>query len=120
MNQYEIYYRVINKLLNGAMKKKYDYHGLVFYINPIQYITNREFSSVFGVKEIVSINLKKTINMYQKDKLILDLKNCLNSITPYVEGGDYRRISKVEIKINQRICSGIVQKFPNPELQNHD
>jgi hypothetical protein len=113
MNQYEIYYRVINKLLNGAMKKKYDYHGLVFYINPIQYITNREFSSVFGVKEIVSINLKKTINMYQKDKLILDLKNCLNSITPYVEGGDYRQISKVEIKINQKVVSGINPIGPN-------
>ncbi len=113
MNQYEIYYRVINKLLNGAMKKKYDYHGLVFYINPIQYITNREFSSVFGVKEIVSINLKKTINMYQKDKLLLDLKNCLNSITPYVEGGDYRRILKVDIKITQRVVSGINPIDPN-------
>jgi len=112
-NNYEIYYRVINKLLNGAMKKKYDYYGLVFYLNPIQYITNREFYSVFGVKEIVSINLKKTINMYQKDKLILDLKNCLNSITPYVECGDYRRISKVEIKINQKVVSGINPIDPN-------
>jgi hypothetical protein len=113
MNQYEIYYRAINKLLNGAMKKKYNYHGLVFYLNPIQYITNREFPSAFGVKEIVSINLKKTINMYQKDKLIVDLKNCLNSITPYVEGGDYRRISKVQIKINQKVVSGIIPIFPN-------
>jgi hypothetical protein len=108
MNQYEVYRRVINKLLNREMKKKYGYYDFVFYLNPIQYLNNREFYSDYGITEIVSVNIKNTITMYQKDRLALDLKNCLNNIIPYVEGMSYMRISKVIIKTNQRVCSGII------------
>ena len=120
MNQYEVYRRVINKIMNREMKKKYGYYDFVFYLNPIQYLTNREVVSVYSIEEIVSINLKKTITMYQKDRLISDLKSCLNSIIPFVEGGDYKRISRVKIKINQRVCSGIIPIYPNLKRQIHD
>ena len=120
MNQYEVYRRVINKILNREMKKKFHYYDYVFFLNPIQYLNNRCDVSVYYIEEIISINIKNTINEYQKDRLISDLKSCLNSITPFVEGNDYREISRVKIKINQRICSGIIPKFRNPELQIHD
>ncbi len=119
MNQYEVYSRVINKLLNWEMKKKFNY-DLIFFLNPIQYLINRELKSNFNIEEIVSINIKQTINENQKDKLIKDLKSCLNSITPFVEGGNYRKITNVKIKINQRVCSGIIPKYPNLKLQIHD
>ena len=120
MNQYEEYRRVINKLLNREMKKKYGYYEIVFYLNPIQYLINRQVVSVFGVEEIVSVNIKNTITMSQKDELISDLKQCLNSLTPYVEGGDYRHISSVKIKFNQRVCSETVPKYPNLKRHIHD
>lgn len=113
MNQYEIYYRVINKLLNREMKKKYFYYDYVFLLNPIQYINNREVGTYYRFQEIVSINIKSPINEYQKDKLIKDLKVCLNSIVPFVEGGDYRKISNVSIKISQPIRSGTTPIRPN-------
>lgn len=120
MNQYELYIKIINKLLNREMRRKFNYYDYVFFLNPIQYLTNRCDVSVYYIEEIISINIKNTINEYQKDRLISDLKSCLNSITPFVEGNDYREISRVKIKINQRICSGIIPKFRNPELQIHD
>jgi hypothetical protein len=120
MNQYEVYRRVINKMLNREMKKKFHYYDYVFFLNPIQYLKNRCDVSVYFVEEIISVNIKTTINEYQKDRLTSDLKSCLNSITPYVEGGDYRNISKVKLKFNQRVCSGIIPKSRNPELQIHD
>jgi hypothetical protein len=119
MNQYEVYRRVINKILNREMKKKF-YYEYVFYLNPIRYLKNRGDLSVYFVEEIVSVNIKTTINEYQRDRLISDLKSCLNSITPYVEGSDYRKISRVKIKFNQRLCSGIIPKFPNQKRQIHD
>ena len=67
----------------------------------------------YRFQEIVSINIKSPINEYQKDKLIKDLKVCLNSIVPFVEGGDYRKISNVSIKISQPIRSGTTAIFPN-------
>ncbi len=102
------------------MKKKFHYYDYVFFLNPIQYLTNRDVVSVFDVEEIVSVNIKNTINEYQKDRLISDLKCCLNSIIPFVEGGNYKRVSRVKIKINQRVCSGIIPKFHNLEQQIHD
>jgi hypothetical protein len=120
MNQYEVYRRVINKILNREMKKKFHYYDYVFFLNPIQYLKNRCDVSVFFVEEIISVNIKTTINEYQKDRLTYDLKSCLNSITPYVEGGDYKKISRVKIKFNQRVCSGIIPKFPNLKQQIHD
>lgn len=108
MNQYEIYRRVINKLLNRELMNKYYYYDYVFYLNPIQYLLNREVGSNFGVVEIVSVNLKNTITISQRDKLSNDIKNCLNSINPYVEGVDYKQIRRVVIKSPQRICSGII------------
>lgn len=113
MNQYELYCRMINKLLNREMKKNYFYYDYVFFLNPIQYLNNREFGTYFKIQEIVSINIKNPINEYQKDKLINDLKVCLNSIVPFVEGGDYRVISNVKIKISQPIRSGTTPILPN-------
>ena len=120
MNQYEVYRRVINKILNREMKKKFHYYDYVFFLNPIQYLKNRCDVSVYFVEEIISVNIKNTINEYQRDRLICDLKSCLNSITPYVEGGDYRKISRVKLKFNQRICSGIIQRYPSQIRQIHD
>lgn len=113
MNQYEGYRRVINKILNREMKKKFHYYDYVFFLNPIQYLKNRCDVSVYFVEEIISVNIKNTINEYQRDRLISDLKSCLNSITPYVEGGDYRKISRVKLKFNQRVVSGINPIDPN-------
>lgn len=120
MNQYEVYIKIINKLLNREMKRKFNYYDYVFFLNPIQYLTNRCDVSVYYIEEVISINIKNTINEYQKDRLILDLKSCLNSITPFIEGNEYREISKVKIKINQRVCSGIIPKYPNLKRQIHD
>lgn len=100
-------------MMNREMKKTFNYYDYVFFLNPIQYLTNRELVSVFDVEEIVSVNIKNTINEHQKDRLISDLKSCLNSINPYVEGSDYRKISRVKIKFNQRICSGTIPKLPS-------
>jgi len=105
MNQLEIYRRVINKLLNSEMKKKYGYNDLIFYLNPIQYISNREIVSFHGFKEIVTIYFKNPNSKYLSDTLSLDLKNCLNSIIPYVEGGGCKKVSSVLIKIINRFVS---------------
>jgi hypothetical protein len=120
VNQYEVYRRVINKILNREMKKKFHYYDYVFFLNPIQYLKNRCDVSVYFIEEIISVNIKNTINEYQKDRLKSDLISCLNSITPYVEGSDYRKISRVKIKFNQRVCSGIIQRFPSQIQQIHD
>jgi hypothetical protein len=95
------------------MKKNYFYYDYVFLLNPIQYINNREVGTYYRFQEIVSINIKSPINEYQKDKLIKDLKVCLNSIVPFVEGGDYKVISNVKIKISQPIRSGTTPIPPN-------
>jgi hypothetical protein len=102
------------------MKKKFHYYDYVFFLNPIQYLKNRCDVSVYFIEEIISVNIKNTINEYQKDRLKSDLISCLNSITPYVEGSDYRKISRVKIKFNQRVCSGIIQRFPSQIQQIHD
>jgi hypothetical protein len=101
MNQLETYRRVINKLLNFEMKRKYGYHDLIFYLNPIQYISNREFVSYYGFNEIVTIYFKNPKSKYRSDRLNKDVKNCLNHILPFVEGGGCKRISSVLLKINQ-------------------
>ena len=101
MNQFETYRRVINKLLNSEMKRKYGYNDLIFYLNPLQYISNREIDSYYGFKEIVTIYFKNPNSKYRSDTLRSDLKNCLNNIIPYVEGGGCKKVSSVLIKINQ-------------------
>ena len=104
---------MINKLLNREMKRKFNYYDYVFFLNPIQYLNNREYETYFKIQELVSINIKSPINEYQKYKLINDLKVCLNLIVPFVEGGDYREISNVKIKISQPIRSGTTPILPN-------
>jgi hypothetical protein len=48
------------------MKVEYNY-DYVFYLNPVQYIMNRELKSdYYLVNEVVSINIKNNIKMYTK------------------------------------------------------
>jgi|688.fasta_scaffold590682_2 hypothetical protein len=106
MRDIEICWRVTNKLLNRIMKLKYNYDNF-FYLNPVQFIMNRELKSeCYLVNEMVSINLNKNIKMYEIDKLCKDLKYVLNHILPMVEGSDFRPVNKVEIKVNKTIVSG--------------
>jgi hypothetical protein len=106
MKDVEIYWRVVNKLLNRTMKVKYNY-DYVFYLHPVQYITNRELISVYYlVNEIVSINIKHNFKMFEIDKLSKDLKMCLNDLLPMVEGSDFRRVNKVVVKVKRPVVSG--------------
>lgn len=106
MIQIEIYWRVVNKLLNRNMKVKYNYDN-VFYLNPVQYIMNRDLkSNCYLINEIVSVNLYDNIKMYEIDKLRNDLKECLNYLLPMVEGSDFRPVNRVEIKVKKPIVSG--------------
>jgi hypothetical protein len=117
MNQQDLYCRIINKLLNHLMKKKYNY-DFVFYLNPVQHLMNKKLNSDFYmIEEIVSINLKYSINMYQYDRLCKDLKECLNMILPYVECSDYRKINKVKLVIRQQVVSGILHQISPKNLQ---
>jgi hypothetical protein len=110
MKQEDLYCRIINKLLNQLMKKKYNY-DFVFYLNPVQHLMNKKLNSDFYmIEEKVSINLKSSINMYQYDRLCKDLKECLNNILPYVECSDYRKINKVKLVIRQRVVSGTLPR----------
>jgi hypothetical protein len=109
MNKHEIHRRVINKLLNQRMKKKYNYEQ-VFYLNPVQYLLNIELNTDFHLlSEIVSVNLKSPITMCQRDRLIDDLRECLNLLIPLVEGCSKRKINNVILKFKQPIVSGILQ-----------
>jgi hypothetical protein len=106
MRDVEINWRVTNNLLNRTMKTKYNYDN-VFYLNPVQYIMNRELiSDYYLVNEIVSINVKKNIKMFEFDKLSKDLRDCLNYLVPMVEGSDFRRINKVIVKVKRPLVSG--------------
>jgi hypothetical protein len=106
MNQNEMYCRVLNKLLNLTMKKKYKYQ-FVFLLNPIQHLLNKELNTnSFMIDEIVSVNLKSSITMARYDRLSNDLEECLNYILPLVEGMESKKINKVFLKIKQPIVSG--------------
>lgn len=106
MNQNATYCRVINKLLNRTMRVKYNY-DYVFYLNPVQYLMNRELiSDYYLVNEFVSINIKNNIKMFEFDKLSKDLKECLNYLLPMVEGSDFRRVNKVIVKVKMPVVSG--------------
>jgi hypothetical protein len=88
------------------MKKKYNYQ-LVFFLNPIQYILNKELNTkYYMIDEIVSVNLKSPITMVKYERLSDDLRECLNKILPMVEGVEYKKINKVILKINQKVLSG--------------
>ena len=106
MREVEIYWRVTNKLLNRTMKTKYNYDN-VFYLNPVQYLTNRQLiSDYYIVNEIVSVNIKNNIKMFEFDKLSKDLRECLNYLLPMVEGSDFRRVNKVIVKVKRPVVSG--------------
>lgn len=119
MNQDQIECRTINKLLNRYMKKEYNY-DFVFYLNPVQHLMNKRLNSDFYfIEEIVSVNLKSSINMYEKDKLCKDLKECLNMIIPFVESSDFSKINKVKLKIREQVVSGtLLRTIPNLKQQN--
>lgn len=106
MRDKELYWRIANKLLNRTMKTKYNYDN-VFYLNPVQYLTNRELiSDYYIVNEIVSVNIKNNIKMFEFDKLSYDLRECLNYLLPMVEGSDFRCVNKVIVKVKTPIVSG--------------
>lgn len=106
MNQNEIHIRVINKLLNLTMKKKYKYQ-FVFLLNPIQHLLNKELNTdYYMIDEIVSVNLKSPISMASYDRLSNDLRDCMNDILPMVEGSECKKINQVILKIKQPILSG--------------
>ena len=68
---------------------------------------NRELiSEYYLVNEIVSINIKNNVKMFEYDKLSKDLKECLNYLLPMVEGSDFRRVNKVIVKVKTPVVSG--------------
>lgn len=106
MREVEIYWRVTNKLLNRTMKKKYNYNN-VFYLNPVQYLMNRELmSEYYLINEIVVINIKNNIRMFEFDKLSYDLRECLNYLLPMIEGSYFRPVNKVIVKVKTPVVSG--------------
>ena len=106
MREVEMYWRVTNKLLNRTMKTKYNYDN-VFYLNPVQYLTNRELKSeYYMVNEVVAINIKNNIKMFEFDKLSYELKDCLNYLLPMVEGSDFIPVNKVIVKVKSSVVSG--------------
>jgi len=108
MKDLEIHWRVVNKLLNRTMRVKYNY-DFVFYLNPVQYIMNRELiSEYYLVNEIISINIKNNVKMFEFDKLSKDLRECLNYLLPMIEGSDFRPVNKVIVKVKRPVVSGIL------------
>ena len=106
MNQNEIHIRVINKLLNLMMKKRYKYQ-FVFLLNPIQHLLNKELNTdYYMIDEIVSVNLKSPISMASYDRLCNDLRDCMNYILPMVEGMDCKKINRVILKLKHPVVSG--------------
>ena len=106
MKDLEIHWRVVNKLLNRTMRVKYNY-DFVFYLHPVQYLMNRELiSEYYLVNEIVSVNIKNNVKMFEFDKLNKDLRECLNYLLPIVEGSDFRRVNKVIVKVKSPVVSG--------------
>ena len=60
MNQQDLYCRLINKLLNQFMRKKYNY-DFVFYLNPVQHLINLELNSdYYSIEEITNISCGKS------------------------------------------------------------
>lgn len=68
---------------------------------------NRELmSEYYLVNEIVSINIKNNIRMFEFDKLSYDLRECLNYLLPMIEGSDFRPVNKVIVKVKRPVVSG--------------
>ena len=68
---------------------------------------NRELkSNYYSVNEVVSINIKNNIKMFEFDKLSKDLRECLNYLLPMIEGSDFRRVNKVIVKVKTPVVSG--------------
>ena len=106
MKDVAVYWRVVNKLLNRTMRVKYNY-DFVFYLHPVQYLMNRELmSEYYLINEIVVINIKNNIRMFEFDKLSYDLRECLNYLLPMIEGSYFRPVNKVIIKVKTPVVSG--------------
>lgn len=105
MNDKELKYRIVNKLLNRVMKIKYG--DFVFYLVPVNYLMNNEMNNDFISRtEIVSVNIKTPINMFFKDRIEFELKHHLNSIISVVEGNVKFKVDRVKLKFNQPVLSG--------------
>jgi hypothetical protein len=63
-------------------------------------------SDYYIVNEIVSVNIKNNIKMFEFDKLSYDLRECLNYLLPMVEGSDFRSVNKVIVKVKIPLVSG--------------
>jgi hypothetical protein len=107
MNDKELKYRVINKLLNRVMKKKYE--EFVFYLIPVNYLMNNELNNEYTFRtEVVSVKVKKPVNMILNNMLEMEIKHYLNNIISVVEGNRIVKVDKVKIKYNQPLVSGIL------------
>jgi hypothetical protein len=105
MNEKELKYRVVNKLLNRVMKKKYG--DFVFYLVPVNYLMNNEMNCDYISRtEIISVNIKTPINMILRDRLELEIKHHLNTIISVVEGNSKLKVDRVKLKFNQPVLSG--------------
>jgi hypothetical protein len=107
MNDKELKYLVVNKLLNKVMKKKYE--EFVFYLTPFNYLINNEVNNEYTFRtEVVSVKVKKPVNMILNDRLEMEIKHNLNNIISVVEGNTRLKVDKVKIKYNQPLVSGIL------------
>jgi hypothetical protein len=107
MNDKELKYRVINKLLYRVMKKKYE--EFVFYLIPVNYLMNNEVKNEYTFRtEVVSVKVKKPVNMILNNRLEMEIKHNLNNIISVVEGDTKLKVDKVKIKYNQPLVSGIL------------
>lgn len=107
MNDKELKYRIVNKLLYRVMKKKYE--EFVFYLIPVNYLMNNEVKNEYTFRtEVVSVKVKKPVNMILNNRLEMEIKHNLNNIISVVEGDTKVKVDKVKIKYNQPLVSGIL------------
>lgn len=107
MNDKELKYRIVNKLLYRVMKKKYE--EFVFYLIPVNYLMNNEVKNEYTFRtEVVFVKVKKPVNMILNNRLEMEIKHNLNNIISVVEGDTKVKVDKVKIKYNQPLVSGIL------------
>jgi hypothetical protein len=89
------------------MKKKYE--EFVFYLIPVNYLMNNEVKNEYTFRtEVVSVKVKKPVNMILNNRLEMEIKHNLNNIISVVEGDTKLKVDKVKIKYNQPLVSGIL------------
>ena len=76
LNDKELKYRIVNKLLYRVMKKKYE--EFVFYLIPVNYLMNNEVKNEYTFRtEVVSVKVKKPVNMILNNRLEMEIKHTL-------------------------------------------